>query len=116
MSVIFTIFRPEGDLYITIETLAVIRLKLLEALKQMQPPEDYAHLVQEIESGNAEPMIFEDGASIGGWKLIYSEGRLMLERQQMPRASLMLFYVAWLEWRNEQWQVLSINIKTVRGH
>jgi hypothetical protein len=33
----------------------------------------------------------------------------------MPRAPLMLFYVARLKWQNGQWQVLSIDIKKVQG-
>lgn len=115
MNEIFTISNPEGDLCFTLETLVAIRQKLLKALKKKQPPEDYAHLIIEIESGNAAPMIFESSANIGAWRLIYRDSGLLLERQQMPRTPLMLFYEAPLAWQDGQWQVLSVNIKKVRG-
>jgi hypothetical protein len=113
MSETFTITRPEGDLSFTLETLEAIKQKLLEALKQKQPPNDYAHLIREVEDAN--PVVFENVALIGGWNLIHRNNELLLEHQQMPRTPLMLFYEAPLAWRDGQWQVLSINRKKVRG-
>ena len=75
------ISRPEGDLCFTHETLVMIREKLLEALKRKYPPEDYAYLVGEIESGNAATMIFQEGANIGGWRLVCHDNGLFLEYQ-----------------------------------
>ncbi|MDR1999922.1 MAG: hypothetical protein LBP94_00095 [Zoogloeaceae bacterium] len=106
--------RPEGDLQITLETLEEIRQMLLESLRKMQPPEDYAHLIVEAEK-NAKPMIIGNTAHIGAWRLINRDNRLLLEHQQMPRAPLMLFYEAPLEWQDGQWQVLPINRIKVRG-
>ena len=112
----FTMFRLEGDLHFTLATLEAIRQKLLEALKQKQPPQDYAHLIREIESGNAAPMIFADRASIGRWRLIYRDDRLFLERQQIqPNVPVRLSYIASLEWQDGQWHVRSINIKAIIG-
>jgi len=114
MDPMITIQRPGGDLRITLEALEEIRQRLVASLRKMQPPADYAHLVAEAEK-DARPMIIGNTAHIGAWQLINRDNRLLLERQQMPRAPLMLFYEAPLEWKDGQWQVLAINRKSVRG-
>jgi hypothetical protein len=119
----FTISRPKGDWVFTFRTLAAIRQKLLEALKQKQPPQDYAHLVTAIESGENAIFITEDGAHIGGWQLVYhdhgdGDERLQLEYTVMRPPAFRLIYTASLEWLDGEWQVSSIHIVTVhrRGY
>ena len=109
-----TIKTPKGDLCFTLETLEAIKQKLLETLKKKQPPQDYAHIISEMESAN--PFIYEGKAYISPWNLIYRNNRLLLEYQQIrPNMVLRVIYTASLEWQDEQWQVVSISIKTVRG-
>jgi len=110
----YTIPTPEGDLCFTLETLEAIKQKLLETLKKKQPPQDYAHIISEMESTN--PFIYEGKAYISPWNLVYRDNRLLLEYQQIrPNMVLRVIYTASLEWQDEQWQVVSISIKTVRG-
>jgi len=109
----FTISNPDGDLCFTLETLEAIKQKLLEALKQKQPPENYVHLVRETE--RSKPMISKGDVRIGAWQLISRDNSLLLERQQMPRASRMLFFEAPLVWQDGQWQVLSVDVVRVKG-
>jgi len=113
MSKSVTIPTPKGDLYFTLETLEAIKQKLLEALKKQEARKDYVHLIKEIETGNAASMIFENRASIGGWRLIYRDNKLLLECQEVG-PDIRLVYTARLEWQDEQWQVKSINIQVVR--
>ena len=108
-----TIPTPKGDLYFTLETLEAIKRKLLEALKKEEARKDYAYLIEEIETGNAAPMIFKDRASIGGWHLIYRDNKLLLECQEVG-PNVRLIYTARLEWQDKQWQVVSINLQIVR--
>jgi len=110
-----TISTPKGDLCFTLETLETIKQKLLETLKKKQPPQNYAHIIREMES--ASSFIYEGKAYISPWDLVYRDNRLLLEYQQMrPNMLLRVIYIAPLEWQDEQWQVVSINIKTVRGY
>jgi len=111
-----TISTPEGDLCFTLETLETIRQKLLEALKKKkQPPQDYAHIIREME--RAKPFIYEGKAYISPWSLIYCNNKLLLIHQRARRDMVIrVIYTASLEWQDEQWQVVSINIKGVHGH
>ena len=104
----------EDDIILTLHELETIKDKLLITLKQQQPPEDYLHLI--IESENAMPMIHEGIARIGSWRMLNRDNHLLLEHQQFPRRPLMRFYEAPLTLENGQWQILSINIKAVRGN
>ena len=111
-AITFRIF--EDDIILSLEELETIKEKLLVTLKQQQPPDDFSHLILDTE--NATPMIYNSIARIGSWRMLNRDNNLLLERQQFPRVPLMLFYEAPLILHDGQWQVLSINVKTVRGH
>ncbi|MGS2763148.1 hypothetical protein [Sinomicrobium sp. M5D2P9] len=98
----------------TIGGLKQLKLRLIEALKQQQSPEAYGYLIEELQR-YSHPIITDSTAFIGQWRLKTERQSLWLERQQMPRAPLMLFHLAELVFADGQWKVKKITYKKVWG-
>lgn len=98
----------------TVEDLERIKPSLLAALKA-GGAEEYPALADELEHRSAAMILPEGRAMIGAWTLRSIDGRATLERQQMPRAPLMLFHRASLSLVGERWQVDKIDVVKVRG-
>lgn len=114
MSETTEIVLAEGARRISVEDLQQIKRELLAVLRSKNP-EDYGHLIPELEQHSAA-MILPDGQmAIGSWNLRVEQGQAVLERQQMPRAPLMRFYEAELAFDKGQWRVVDVTIKKVRG-
>lgn len=99
----------------TVEDLERIKPSLLAALKAGGAEEEYPVLADELEHRSAAMILPEGRAMIGAWTLRSIDGRATLERQQMPRAPLMLFHRASLSLVGDRWQVDKIDVVKVRG-
>ena len=100
--------------WLTIGDLKQLKLNLIEALKQEQSPEAYRHLIEELKM-YSHPIITDNSALIGRWRLKMERESVWLERQQMPRAPVMLFHLAELEFSCGLWQVKKVTYKKVWG-
>ena len=104
-----------GTIPVTVDQLVSLKADLIRFLTVNKPVERYQFLVDELNNWS-KPMIFPGGvARIGVWKLIYKNGENYLERQQMPRSKIMIFYYARLKLSGEKLTVVDVKETIVRG-
>jgi len=102
----------QGLQQVPMEELRQMRQALSEKLAE--DPIQYTALSRELEAS----AVFIDSARrahIGAWRLVEQGGQLVLQRQQMPRAAHMLFYMAPLSKQDGKWVVDAIMMQKVQG-
>jgi hypothetical protein len=113
-----------GTWQISVKDLEQMKGELLELLKQKESVELYRYLIEDLPrdapmiwpKGTVTPMFLPHGtACIGRWNVIVRDGAALLQRQQMPRAPIMLFNEAPLFIENGQGHVSDVRIVTIHG-
>lgn len=102
----------QKELKVSITDLRQMRGALIEKLGE--DPVRYTALLQELEFA---AVLIDDQrqAHIGAWTLTDQNGKPELLRQQMPRATHMIFHIAVLSQKNGLWTVDKVVLQRVKA-
>lgn len=102
-----------GTHTVTRADLEQIKVELQSALRNKLPAVDYLYLLEELENRGVTMFPKNSMPHIGQWAMLMRDGKVIIERQQVPRARFMRFYSAELLMENGKWIVVNLGIKHV---